>query len=128
MRVHRRRREHAGDRDPVFGDVLVGQEQLALALAHRLFGFVADALDRGAQLFGAAIGVEGAVDFGRSACKMRAQPRPMLAGQHRRIEHEHAVALILGIEDVGEIAEARLERHDIAFAQGIDRRVRAACR
>jgi hypothetical protein len=118
MRVHRRRRQHAGDGDPVFGNMLVGQEQLALALPYRLLRLVADALDRGTQLFRAALGVERAVNFGSAAREMRAQPGPMLARQHRRIEHQHTIALILGVENVGEIAEPRLERHHIAFAQG----------
>ena len=54
MRVNRRRRQHPRDRDAVLGYRLVGQEQFALALAHRLFGFAPDPLDRGAQAFGAA--------------------------------------------------------------------------
>src|SRR3546814_19157056 len=48
VRMHRRRGEHAGDRDAIRPDIFVGAENLALALAHRLFGLVADALYPGA--------------------------------------------------------------------------------
>ena len=53
--------------------------------------------------------VEGAVDLGdlrrRNSALSRAQSAPVSTGE---FEHQHAVAPILGIEDVGEIAEARL--------------------
>src|SRR3546814_8041012 len=65
VRMHRRRGEHAGDRDAIRPDIFVGEENLALALAHRLFGLVADALDRGAQRLRPATGFEGAIDLGR---------------------------------------------------------------
>ncbi len=124
MRVHRRRREHAWNRDPLRPDIFVGQEDLALALAHRLFGLVADALDRGAQLVRPTACLERAVDFRRRTAEIGLQPCPVGGGQHRRIEHQHALAPILGVEDVGEVPEPRLEAHHIALAQRVDRRVR----
>ena len=45
----------------------------------------------------------------------------MRAGEHRRIEHEHAIALVLGFQDVGEIAEPRAQAHHVALTQRIDR-------
>src|SRR3546814_13669041 len=72
--MHRRRGEHAGDRDAIRPDIFVGEENLALALAHRLFGLVADALDRGAQRLRPAPGFEGALDLGRGGGEMRLEP------------------------------------------------------
>ncbi len=82
VRVDRRRRQHAGDADARLVGRLVGQEQLAVATAHRLLGLVADALDRGAQAIRAAARLERAVDLRHAGAEMRLQPRPALARQH----------------------------------------------
>ncbi len=123
VRVHRRHRQHAGDGDAVLVHRLVGQEQLAMPLAHRLLGLAPDALDRRAQLLGAAARLEGAVDLGHRAAEMRLQPRPVRHRQHRRVEHQHPFALVAHVEDVGEVAEPGLEAHHVPLAQAVDRRV-----
>ncbi len=83
MRVDRRRREHPGDRDPIGTDMLVGEEDLGTAGAHRLFGLEADAGDRGAERFGPLARGEGAIDLGALIAEMRLEPLPIAAGQHR---------------------------------------------
>ena len=63
--------------------VLVGQEQLALARPHRDFRFVADPRDGGAQRFGPAGDIEGAVDDRGLLAEMPLQHVPAKVGHAR---------------------------------------------
>ncbi|MCY1170030.1 hypothetical protein D9M73_100880 [compost metagenome] len=116
MGVHGGGSEDAGDADAVRADRHVGQEQFALALAHGGHRFGANARNCATKGLGTASRIERAVDFCRLCAEMRLQLRPGGAVEHGRLQHQHAIAPILGVEDVGKVAEARLERHHMAFA------------
>ena len=63
--VHRADRQDHRDRRARLGHRLVAQHDLLVALAHRVLGLDADAVERRAQRAGVGIDLEGAVDRGR---------------------------------------------------------------
>ncbi len=108
--------EHHRHADAALADALIGQEQFAAPGAHRIFGLAADTGNRLAQRRGVAADFEGAIDVGDRIAEIGAQPVPIVADQHRRVDHQHMVALPALIEDVGEVGEARFQAHHMAFA------------
>ena len=95
-----------------------------MAAAHAFLGFALDAVDGPAQALLAIIGGEGAFHRADRLAHVGAHGLELGIAQHRAVEHQHLALRRVFVEDVAEIAQARLECHHPRLAQAVDRRVR----
>ena len=140
VRVHRAGGQDHGDRRAAAVQPLVGQDQVLAALAHRGLGLAPDALDgvpqrvlRPARVAAAGIatgiaagiaaGIKGAIDGNRGLAHEGAHGFELGVREHGRIEQQYAALVLVLGQDVTQVAEPGLERHDPALAQRIDGRV-----
>src|SRR3546814_16850432 len=93
---------------PIRADILVGEENLGAALAHRLLGLLPDAGDRLTQRVGAIGERIGAVDLRRGSAEMALEQRPFLVGANWGLEHHHALLAGFLVQNVRQIADAGL--------------------
>ncbi len=122
--------EQRGDRNAVRAGIAVGQDDDVDAVAQRLFGLIAQEVDRSRQTLGAEVGVPGGVEGARLEVGVahlgdRADLLQILVGEDRLVRLEalnrrHA----LEIEQVRARPDDRYEAHDELLADRIDRRVR----
>ena len=126
MAVNGGRGDDYRHRGQIAADAFIGQDQVIVALAHGVFGFGANPLDRFAQrafMRNPVAQREDAVDFVEAPLEMLFHALEHAGRNRRTFEHEDIrLILVLG-EHVAEIAEARFQAHDAFFAQRIDRRI-----
>ena len=121
--VHAAGCQDHGDRRALLRDMLIGEDEVGGAAAHRLLRLPANLLDPLGEPLAAGGGVEGAVDPHRLVVQMLDQARELAVGEDRRIELQERGLLGLAGEDIAHAAEPREQAHDAVFAQGIDRRI-----
>ena len=98
-------------------DVLVRKDDVTLAGAHRFFGFGLDSLNRHAHGVFAVGDIERAVDVAGRVVHVFAHGLELRRCQHRARQLKQVALIGRFIEDVAEVAKARIERHDAGFAQ-----------
>jgi len=108
-------------------NLFIGQNDMGAAAAHRFFGFGLNARDGGADVvirgLLAVPDIERAVDVARRRAHIFAHGRELGISQQRARQLQQ-FALPRGlIENVAEIAQARVQGHRPRLAQGIDRRI-----
>ena len=121
--MHATCRQDHGQRRALGVDIGVGQHDVQAAAAHRLLGLAADALEGLAHGVEAAFRIEGAVDARGRVAHVLAHRLELGVEHDGRLQRQHLALLGTLVEDVAEVAQPRADRHDVALAQGVDRRV-----
>ncbi len=126
MGVHCACRQDHGNCRKSVGDALVGQDQMGVALSHRVLGLEADAIDRAGKCAVLRLSVahlEDAVDLVEAAFKTFLQALIHAGGDHRTLQREDLRLLLVLRQHIAEVAEPRLQAHHAGFAQRIDGRI-----
>ena len=123
MGMHRPGGEDHGDGRAARPRGLVGEDDMHGPAAHRILRLAADRLHRIAQRIVAAFGIEGAVHHRRALAHIGAHGLEFGGQQHRALQLEQPALALLLVQHIAQIAEAGLQRHHPALAQGIDGRV-----
>ena len=122
MRMHGARRQDHRQWRAGLVDGAVGQHHMLASGPHGLLGFGGDAVERRGEIVFAVNG-EGAVDDRCPVAEIGDKRIPFRNRQHRRVENEVVALLRRLVEDVAKIAETGAERHHMALAKTVDRRV-----
>ena len=121
MGMHRAGGENHRHRCQLGGDALVGEDEMIVAFANRVFGLAADALERAGKrvivLRRTVLHREYAVDLVESAFEMAAHAFVHAGRDHRTFEHVHVGLRFVLRQHIAQVAEARFQAHHALFAQ-----------
>ena len=104
--------------------MLIRQHQMPGTRPHGILSLGADTLQPLTKIIQTRTGREGTVDKGHLPAELRHHHIEFGIGNERAFQHQDFRLAGMFVQHVLEVAEARLQAHHPAFAQGIDGRVR----
>ena len=121
--MNRSSSQHHCNADSVSANILVCQKQFRFARANSLDRFLTDPRNRGTQAFLAFADVIRAIDLRGEFSERRLKPQIFSCRQNRTVEYQNVAALVLLVENVGEVRKSRFQAHHMPFPQTVDWRI-----
>ena len=122
MRMHRACGQDHRDRTTCVGHTAIREHHMLASRTDGLFGLTRDPVQRGGKII-RPVSVEGAVDDRCLVTKIGQKRVPFRHRQHRRVQQQMVTLLRRLIQNVAKIAKPCAQRHHMALAKAVDRRV-----
>ena len=101
--------------------MLIRQNQMPCARAHRIFGFRANAIERLLQVPRCTTGWEGTIDLHHRRVEILQQALKLHIADKGRIQNQNFGLGTALIQHIFQIAKTGLQTHDPKFAQAVNR-------
>ncbi len=123
MRMHAAGGENHGQSHTSLGDLFIAQDNVGIALAHRIFRLALDPLNGIAKGTFALLPAKGAINMNSTLAHNLIHTGKHGIGHHGAVEGEDFNLRGILIQHIAKIAETGLEGHNPIFSKRIDGRV-----